>query len=104
MIKVRKKGYCMKQSTSKRPVHTPKFHSEDEERKFWATHDFTDYLHQFKPVTLDMSGLKPSTVPVTVRLPVALVDDLKRLANKRDIPYQSLMKVYLSERVKTEFA
>ena len=81
----------------------PKFKTEDEERDFWATHDLTDYLHQLKPVKLDLSALKPSTKPVTIRLPESLFADLKIIANKHDVPYQSLMKVYLAERVKQEF-
>ena len=81
----------------------PKFKTEDEERDFWATHDLTDYLHQLKPVKLDLSALKPSTKPVTLRLPESLWEDLKIIANKHDVPYQALMKVYLADRVKQEF-
>ena len=81
----------------------PKFKNEDEERDFWATHDLTDYLHIFKPVKLDFSKLKPSTKPVTVRLPLSLVEDLKIMANKRDVPYQSLMKILLAEKIREEF-
>ena len=81
----------------------PKFKNEDEEREFWATHDLTDYLHQLKPVKLDLSALKPSTKPITIRLPESLLDSLKTLANKKDVPYQSLMKIFLAERVKKEF-
>ncbi len=81
----------------------PRFKNEDEERKFWATHEATDYLDQFEPVKLDLSELKPSTKPITIRLPESLLASLKTLANKRDVPYQSLMKVFLAERVKKEF-
>lgn len=80
----------------------PKFKNEDEERKFWATHDFTDYLDYFKPVKLDLSELKPSTKPVTIRLPESLLAALKNLAHKKDVPYQSLMKIFLAERVQKE--
>ncbi len=73
----------------KKLKYVPKFKTEDEEREFWATHDFTDYLHQFKPVKLDLSKLKPSTKPITIRLPESLLDALKTLANKKDVPYQS---------------
>ena len=94
----------MKPRKNNRPLKfIPKFKTEDEERSFWATHDLTDYLHQFKPVKLDLSALKPSTKPVTVRLPESLLENLKIIANKHDVPYQSLMKVYLAERVKQEF-
>ena len=80
----------------------PKFKSEDEEREFWANHDFTDYLHQFEPVELDLSELKPSTKSITIRLPESLLATLKTLAHKKDVPYQSLMKIFLAERVRKE--
>ena len=80
----------------------PKFKTEDEEREFWATHDFTDYIHQFKQVNLDLSKLKPTTESISIRLPAFLLARIKELANKRDVPYQSLMKIYLAERVERE--
>ena len=80
----------------------PKFKTEDEEREFWATHDFTDYIHQFKQVNLDLSELKPTTESISIRLPAFLLARIKELANKRDVPYQSLMKIYLAERVERE--
>lgn len=80
----------------------PKFESEDEEREFWATHDLTDYVDwsRAKPVTF--SRLKPTTQTISLRLPGALLENLKMLANKRDVPYQSLLKVFLAERVDQE--
>lgn len=87
---------------NKKPKTTPQFRSEDEERKFWATHDLTDYLDQFKPVEINLSELKPSTKSITIRLPESLLAALKTLANKRDVPYQSLMKILLAERIKEE--
>lgn len=81
----------------------PKFKNEDEERNFWATHDTTEYFDTNKPVELDLSELKPSTRSVTVRLPESLLLALKSLANKKDVPYQSLMKVFLAERIKEEY-
>lgn len=87
---------------SKKPKTIPVFKDEDEERAFWDTHDFTDYLHEFKPVKLDLSQLKPSVKPITIRLPESLLASLKTLANARDVPYQSLMKIYLAEKVKKE--
>ena len=90
-------------SRNKHLKSIPKFKTEDEEREFWATYDLTDYLHQFKSVKLDLSALKPSTKPITVRLPESLLEDLKIIANKHDVPYQSLMKVYLADRVRQEF-
>jgi len=82
----------------------PQFKNEDEERAFWATNDFADYIDQFKPVEMDLSQLKPSTESISLRLPVSLLSRLKELANSRDVPYQSLMKVFLADRVKAEVA
>lgn len=81
----------------------PKFRNEDEERDFWATHDTTEYFDMSNEVELDLSELKPTTRPITVRLPMGLISDLKILANKKDVPYQSLMKIMLVEKVKQEF-
>ncbi|MBI5465543.1 BrnA antitoxin family protein [Candidatus Gottesmanbacteria bacterium] len=80
----------------------PKFKNEDEEREFWASHETTDYFDIKKSVSLDLSSLKRTTRPITVRLPEALVNKLKILANKKDIPYQSLLKIFLDEKVKEE--
>lgn len=80
----------------------PKFKNEDEERKFWSSHDMTDYIDYFQPVEFDLSALKPSTNSITIRLPKSLLSSLKTLANKKDVPYQSLMKVYLAEKVREE--
>ncbi len=82
----------------------PRFKNEDEERDFWAKHSVLDFPDIFKEVKLDLSKLKPSTKPVTVRLPQFLVEDLKILANKRDVPYQSLLKIFLAEKVNEEFS
>ncbi len=80
----------------------PRFKNEDEERAFWATHDSTDYLDWNKAVWVTFPNLKPTTTTISIRLPVMLLEELKTLANKRDVPYQSLMKVYLAERVAAE--
>lgn len=80
----------------------PRFKNEDEERDFWATHDFTDYMHNFKRVDLDLSNLKPSTESISLRLPSFLLARIKEMANKKDVPYQSLMKIFLSEKVNQE--
>lgn len=80
----------------------PKFKNEDEERDFWSTHDFTDYIDQFEPVEMDFSALKPTTKPITIRLPVSLIYDLKMMSNKRDVPYQSFIKTILADRVQQE--
>lgn len=81
----------------------PKFRDENEEREFWATHDSTEYVDWSKAVKIDFSALKPSTKPITIRLPESLIGSLKTIANKKDVPYQSLMKIFLSERVEKEF-
>ena len=80
----------------------PRFKNEDEEREFWATHDFTDYIDQFEEVKLDLSKLKPSTESISLRLPAYLLMRIKEIANSRDVPYQSLIKIFLAERVERE--
>ena len=90
----------MPEPKSLQPI--PKFTSEDEEREFWATHDSADYVdwRRAKPATF--ARLKPSTQTISLRLPESLLENLKMLANKRDVPYQSLLKVFLAERVEQE--
>lgn len=80
----------------------PKFESEDQERDFWATHDSTEYVGWEKAKRVRFPNLKPSTRTISLRLPETILDDLKVLANKRDVPYQSLLKIYLAERIKEE--
>jgi len=80
----------------------PKFKTEDEEREFWATHDSTDYVDWSKAEPVIFPNLKPSTETISLRLPQYLLDRIKQLANFRDVPYQSLIKIFLAERVKQE--
>lgn len=80
----------------------PKFKNEDEEREFWAKNSLTDYLDQFEPVDMDFSQLKPTTESISLRLPGYMLRRIKELANAKDVPYQSLMKVYLAERIEQE--
>ena len=80
----------------------PKFKSEDQEREFWSKSDSTDYIDWQKAERYVLSNLKPSTKKISLRLPELMIDELKLLANKRDIPYQSLMKIYLAERIQRE--
>ena len=88
-------------SSKHKPI--PQFRSEDEEREFWATHDSTEYIDWSKAEkNPTFSRLKPSTRTVSIRLPESLIAALKTLANKRDVPYQSLMKIFLAEKVKEE--
>jgi len=81
---------------------TPKFKNEDEEREFWATHDSTDYIDWKKARRVVMPNLKPSLKTISLRLPSTMIEELKLLANKRDVAYQSLLKVFLSERIREE--
>src|SRR3990172_3904670 len=87
----------------KKPKHAvrriPRFKSETEEQEFWATHDTTDYFDWSKARRVLFPNLKPSTTAISMRLPETLLTDLRRLANERDVPYQSLMKVYLARLV-----
>ena len=80
----------------------PKFRNEDEEREFWSTHSPLDYQDNWEPVEFDFSGLKPTTKTISIRLPESMIDQLKKLANKRDVPYQSLLKILLGEKIKEE--
>ena len=80
----------------------PKFETEAQEQEFWSTHDSTDYVDWSKAQRVTFGRLKPSTQTISIRLPVALLEDLKLLANKRDVPYQSLVKIFLAERVAQE--
>jgi predicted DNA binding CopG/RHH family protein len=76
----------------------PKFRSEAQERKFWETHDSTAYLNWSKAMPTRFPNLKPSTKSISLRLPVALLERIKMEANRRDVPYQSLIKIWLQEK------
>lgn len=80
----------------------PEFHSEDEERDFWAKHDSTEFVDWQSARRRKFPKLKPSLRTISIRLPVSMIEDLKVLANKRDVPYQSLLKVFLAERLDRE--
>ena len=80
----------------------PTFKSEAQERRFWQTHDSTEYVDWSKAEEVIMPKLRPTTRSISIRLPEAMVEELKLLANKRDVPYQSLLKVFLSERIEAE--
>jgi predicted DNA binding CopG/RHH family protein len=92
----------MKASKGKDLKVIPKFESEDAEREFWATHDSADYVDWSRAKRVSFPNLKPSTRTISLRLPEALIENLKMLANKRDVPYQSLLKIFLAERVEQE--
>ena len=80
----------------------PKFETEDEEREFWAEHDVVDFFDWDHSVRGSFPALKPSTTTISLRLPNGLLEELKALANERDVPYQSLLKVFLAERIARE--
>lgn len=80
----------------------PTFRTEEEEREFWATADSTEYVDWSKAHRATFPNLKPSSTTISIRLPETLLTELRSLANERDVPYQSLLKVYLAERVATE--
>ena len=80
----------------------PTFKTEDEERAFWARNDSSEYFDWSTAKRTVFPRLKPSTKTISLRLPESLIEELKLLANKRDVPYQSLLKVFLAERVDQE--
>jgi predicted DNA binding CopG/RHH family protein len=88
----------MKESKKK----IPEFQSEDQERAFWASHDSADFVDWGAAKRKSLPNLKPSLRTISLRLPAAMVEDLKVLANQRDVPYQSLLKVFLAERIDRE--
>ena len=87
-------------STKKKPV--PEFKSEDEEREFWDKHDSTEFVDWQSAQRRKFPNLKPTLRTISLRLPVAMIEDLKVLANKKDVAYQSLLKVFLAERLERE--
>jgi predicted DNA binding CopG/RHH family protein len=80
----------------------PEFKNEDDERKFWAAADSTEYVDWQSAKRRKLVQLKPSLKTISLRLPVSMIEDLKVLANRRDVPYQSLLKVFLAERLARE--
>ena len=80
----------------------PKFKSEEKERKFWATADSTQYVDWPSGKRAKFFNLKPTLRTISLRLPTSMIEDLKTLAHQRDVPYQSLLKVFLAERLVQE--
>jgi predicted DNA binding CopG/RHH family protein len=80
----------------------PKFKNEAEERLFWQKHDSSEYLDWSEAEDAILPKLKPSTRSISLRLPESMIEELKVLANKCDIPYQSLLKIFISEKINTE--
>ena len=77
----------------------PVFKTEAEERDFWESHDSSDHVDWSKAERIRFPNLKPSTKAISLRLPVDLLERIKMAANRRDVPYQSLIKVWLAEKV-----
>ncbi len=80
----------------------PKFKNEDKEREFWENHDSTEYVDWKKGKRVVLPELKPSVKTISLRLPASMLEELKLLAHKRDVPYQSLMKIFLSEKIRED--
>ncbi len=80
----------------------PPFKDQDEERAFWAENDSTEYIDWKKAERVTFPKLKPSTKTISLRLPEFVLDQIKTIANKRDVPYQSLIKIFLKERIDQE--
>ena len=77
----------------------PEFASEAEERRFWESHDSADYVDWSKAAVVRLPNLRPSTTSISLRLPVSLLEEIKVAAHKRDVPYQSLIKTWLAEKL-----
>ena len=84
----------------KRQKKIPKFESEDQERKFWSRRDSSVYIDYHKAVRASFPNLKPSSRTISIRLPQPLLESIKVIANRADVPYQSMMKVLLDEKVR----
>ena len=85
--------------TQLKPI--PQFSSEAEERAFWESADSADYLDWSRAEKVRFPNLKPSSTSISLRLPNALLERIKIAANRRDVPYQSLIKLWLSEKLDT---
>ena len=83
---------------SRKTEATPKFKTEAEERLYWETHDSSAHVDWSKAQRVRLPNLKPTTTSISLRLPVSLLDSIKIAANKRDVPYQSLIKTWLAEK------
>jgi len=84
---------------SKKFKEIPTFANESEEHEFWLTHDTTDYLDWSKSQRVTFPNLKPTTQSISLRLPLWMLDSIKTTANRQDVPYQSLIKVWLNEKL-----
>lgn len=82
----------------------PKFKNEEAEREFWAKHDAADFIDWRRAKSVTFPNLRPSSQTISLRLPRPMLDRLKLLANKRDVPYQSLLKMFVADRLEAELA
>ena len=80
----------------------PVFKNEDEERTFWSNNDASDYMDWSTSEKVRFSNLKPTTKTISLRLPEYILEELKLLAHKQDVPYQSLIKIFLKDRINQE--
>lgn len=86
----------------KKLKNIPVFKNEDEEREFWGKHDSSEYVDWKNSDVIVFPNLKPSTKTISLRLPEHILDEIKMLARKRDVPYQSLIKMFLKDRLNEE--
>lgn len=91
-----------KQAKKKAKRSVPRFRSEKQEREFWAEEDSVDYIDWNRAARVILPRLKPSTTTISLRLPESMLEELKLLANRHDVPYQSLLKIFLAERLERE--
>ncbi len=80
----------------------PKFRNEDQERDFWASHDSTEFVDWRQAERVKLPNLRPTTRTISIRLPESMIERLKVLANKRDVPYQSLLKMFVADKIEEE--
>ncbi len=89
----------MPKTTKKTAPPLPKFKNEDEERAFWAVNDSSQFVNWRQAKRMKLPNLRPTTRVISIRLPETMLERLKILANKRDVPYQSLLKMYVAEKI-----
>jgi predicted DNA binding CopG/RHH family protein len=82
----------------------PAFKTEDDERDFWAENDSTEFIDWTQAEAMVLPKLKPTTKTISLRLSGSMLDRIRLIANKKDVPYQSLIKIFLSERVEKELS
>jgi predicted DNA binding CopG/RHH family protein len=91
-----------KGSTHKNSKRIPTFRNEDKEREFWSSSDSADFLDWDKAEVAAFSDLKPTTRAISLRIPETMLEQIRRIANERDVPYQSLIKMFLKDRINQE--